>query len=104
MVSTPAELTFAPDPALLAAARAVLAPRRRLFWVIGGACSGKSTICQALAAGWQVPVYDMDAAIYGRFFPVYRPERHPASCAWFHAPDPLAWIMALSPPGFDALN
>lgn len=103
MVTAAGELRFAVDPALLAAARAVLASRR-LYWVLGGSCSGKSTICQAIAAGWDVPVIDMDAAIYGRFMPAYRPDRHPASCAWFHAPHPLAWIMALSPAAFDSLN
>ncbi len=50
---------------LLTRSRAALFRRDRLYWVVGGAGSGKTTICEALSAKFELPVYDMDAHIYG---------------------------------------
>ncbi len=49
---------------LLAQSRTALFRRDRLYWIVGGADFGKTTICEALSAKFDVPVYDMDAHIY----------------------------------------
>lgn len=92
---------FALDPHLLAHARAVLHGRANLRWLIGGACSGKSTIARALSARTGIPVYDMDEAVFGRYR--FDPVRHPATTAWFTAADPLGWMLGLPWEEFDAL-
>jgi hypothetical protein len=35
---------YAVNPDLLAKARRILADRRRLYWIVGGASAGKSTV------------------------------------------------------------
>ena len=95
---------FEVDRALLRDAATRIEPARGLRWVIGGACSGKSTVCRAIA-GWSgVPVYDMDEHVYGRFMGRYSASRHPASSAWFKRGDGLAWALSLSWEAFDDLN
>lgn len=89
---------------LLNKARAILHKRESIYWIIGGACSGKSTICRAISERYGVAVYDMDEHIYGSYMSLYRPERHPASTAWFTAPNPLAWALSLSWEEWNALN
>ena len=89
-------MLFPVDETLLAKARGVLERRPNLRWIVGGSCSGKSTLCQNLSAAYGIPVYDMDAQIFGGYQDRYRPERHPASLAWFRAGDPLAWALSLS--------
>jgi hypothetical protein len=89
-------MQFIVNEAFLAKARTVLADRRRVYWIVGGSCSGKSTLCRNLSAAYDIPVYDMDAQIFGGYQGRYVPERHPASLAWFGAGDPLAWALALS--------
>lgn len=89
---------------LLDQARKLLSGRDDLRWIIGGAGSGKSTVSRAISEAHGVPVYDMDGHIYGRYLPRYRADRHPASSAWFTAPNPLAWVLTLSAGEFDALN
>jgi hypothetical protein len=86
---------------LLAKSRAVLATRPNLFWLIGGSGSGKSTISRALGAQTGIPVYDMDAAVFGRFR--FDPFRHPATTAWFTAANPLHWMLSQPWAEFDAL-
>jgi hypothetical protein len=88
----------------LAKARSVLERRPNLRWIVGGSCSGKSTLCQKLSAAYGVPVYDMDAQIFGGYQDRYLPERHPASLAWFRAGDPLAWALSLSLDDWYRLN
>lgn len=92
---------FSLDPALIAKARTVLAERNRLIWLIGGACSGKSTLSRALSARMGTPVYDMDEAVFGRYR--FDPLRHPATTAWFTAGNPLGWMLSLPWATFDAL-
>lgn len=89
---------------LLAHARAVLSGRDRLYWIIGGAGSGKSTICRALSARFSIPVYDMDAQIYGAYHSRFTAERHPVNRAWSSARDGLAWLLDLSWEQFDSFN
>ena len=87
---------FDVNETLLTKARGVLMRRPNLYWIVGGSCSGKSTLCSNLSATYSVPVYDMDAQIFGGYQGRYVPERHPASLAWFRAGDPLAWALSLS--------
>ena len=85
---------------LLDEARPILEKATQLVWLIGGAGSGKTTVSRALAARLGRPVYDMDEAVFGRF--AFDPIRHPATTAWFTAPDPLAFLLGLPWPEFDA--
>lgn len=85
-------------------ATAVLDKFNQIYWVLGGAASGKSTVCRAIAEQTNVLVYDMDAHIYGSYMGRYDEKRHPASLAWFTAVNPLAFILSLSPTEFDNLN
>lgn len=97
-------MMFTLDTDLLDQARAVLAERPFLFWLIGGACTGKSTLARAISDARGIPVYDMDEHVYGTYMPRYTPARHPACTAWFTAPNPLAYVLALDWPAFNALN
>lgn len=98
------KMIFKVNHELLAKARVILAGRRRLFWIIGGSCTGKSTISRALAGQYRLDLYDLDEYIFGRFMPRYRPDRHPASLAWFSAANPLAWALSLTWEEWDGLN
>ncbi len=95
---------FQVDQALIAKARPVFANRHNIYWILGGAGAGKSTICRALAERAGIVVYDMDAHIYGAYFPRYTAQRHPATTAWLSAENPLAWALELSRDAFDAFN
>ena len=89
---------------LLAHSRAALSRRDRLYWVVGGAGSGKTTICNALTAKYELPVYDMDAHIYGAYHARFTQERHPVNKAWASARDGLAWLLDMSWDEFDSFN
>ncbi len=89
---------------LLAQAGAALPRRAGLYWIVGGASSGKTTVCRVLSARLGVPVYDMDAHIYGSYHGRFTPERHPANWAWSTAPDGLAWLLGMTWEEFDAFN
>ncbi len=41
---------------IIANAGAVLSRYERIYWVIGGGCAGKSTVCQAISAQKNIPV------------------------------------------------
>ncbi len=69
-------MQFAVNETFLAKARNVLASRRNLYWVVGGSCSGKSTLCCNLSAAYGVPVYDMDAQIFGGYQGSVHPSHH----------------------------
>lgn len=96
--------TFEVDRALLREAAERLASVHGLRWVIGGACSGKSTVCRTISRWTGVPVYDMDEHVYGRYMSRYSASRHPASTAWFQRGDGLAWVLSLPWAAFDDLN
>lgn len=89
---------------LLAQSRAALFKRDRLYWVVGGAGSGKTTICNALSAKFELPVYDMDAHIYGAYHGRFTQERHPVNKAWASARDGMAWLLDMSWDEFDSFN
>lgn len=97
-------MLFTVDIDLLAQAQNVLSLRKWVFWIIGGAGSGKTTICQALAKTYGLPVYDMDAHIYGTYHGRFSPERHPVNSQWAAAPNSLAWLLGMSWEQFDAFN
>lgn len=96
--------TFEVDRALLREAAQRLESVRGLRWVIGGACSGKSAVCQTISRWSDTPVYDMDEHVYGGFLSRYSASRHPASTAWFKRGDGLAWVLSLPWAAFDDLN
>ncbi len=95
---------FCVDQRLIDKARALLFRQPNIYWVGGGACTGKSTICRAVCESRRITLYDMDACIFGHYLSRYRSERHPASKAWFSAVKPLLWVLSLSDEDFDALN
>jgi len=97
-------MRFSVNADLLAAARCVLADRDRLYWIVGGAGSGKTTICQSLSARFGLPLYDMDAHIYGAYHGRFSQERHPVNTAWTSAEHGLAWLLAMSWKEFDSFN
>jgi hypothetical protein len=89
---------------LLTHSRAALFRQDRLYWVVGGAGSGKTTICRALSARFNIPVYDMDAHIYGTYHGRFTQERHPVNRAWSMARDGLAWLLDMSWDEFNRFN
>jgi hypothetical protein len=89
---------------LLTLSQAALSEQERLYWVVGGAGSGKTTICSALSAKFKLPVYDMDAHIYGAYHGRFTQDRHPVNKAWASARDGLAWLLDMSWDEFDSFN
>lgn len=89
---------------LLAQARIALSTRPNLYWVVGGAGSGKTTICQALSAKFDLQIYDMDAHIYGAYHGRFSQARHPINNAWSSTPNGLAWLLAMTWDEFDNFN
>ena len=95
---------FAVDPALLIRAREVFAGRPSCRFILGGAGTGKSTVCATLADLHGLEILDMDARLYGSWHGRFDPGRHPANHAWSSAADPLAWQLALEPDAFLAFH
>jgi hypothetical protein len=97
-------MQFTINRALLAQARDKLSSRSSLYWIVGGAGSGKTTVCRALSAQLGIPVYDMDAHIYGEYHRRFSPENHPVNTAWSTANNGLAWLLDMSWDEFDSFN
>ena len=97
-------LQFQVDPGLIACVQDRIAGRDDLYWLIGGSCTGKSTLSKALEAAVGIQRYDLDARIYGDFIPHYNPDRHPASATYFSEANPFAWALSLEPSDLDKLN
>ncbi len=95
---------FVVDDALLEAVAPELVRLERVCFVLGGSGSGKSTVCTELATRHGVEVLDMDARLYGSWHGSFDPVRHPANAAWSGSPDPLAWMLRLSPDEFLAFH
>jgi hypothetical protein len=95
---------FAFDHNLLDNARFNLREDKSIYWIVGGSCTGKSTVCNAMVEKFDLVLYDMDASIYGSFIDQYDTQRHPANSAWLSADNPLAWQLDLSLEQFDAFN
>ncbi len=89
---------------LLGQARAVLEKRKRVYWIVGGACAGKSTISRAISARYGIPLYDVDAHVFDDYPNRCIWERHPAIKTWFTAPDPFAWLLGLPEDEFIEFN
>ena len=89
---------------LLHEAHTALNGRDNLYWIVGGAGSGKTTICQALATQFDMYLYDMDAYIYGDYHGRFTPERHPVNTAWTSAENGLAWLLSMSWDDFNNFN
>lgn len=97
-------MVFTIDFDLLNKARGVLSVREKLYWIVGGAGSGKTTVCRNLSARDGLPVYDMDAHIYGSYHSRFTPERHPVNFAWSTSENGLAWLLAMSWDEFNSFN
>jgi hypothetical protein len=97
-------MQFIIDRDLLRQSHTALCKRDRLFWVIGGAGSGKTTICQALSARFDCPVYDMDAHIYGSYHSRFTQDRHPVNTKWSTAQDGLGWLLRMTWNEFNRFN
>lgn len=97
-------MRFEINRALLAEARNALRQYDGLRWILGGSGSGKTTVCQALAAQYALPVYDMDAYIYGAYHSRFTPDRHPVNSAWAAEPDGFAWLLGMSWNEFDSFH
>ncbi len=89
---------------LLEKSRELLFRRDKLYWIVGGADSGKTTICQALSSRFNIPVYDMDAHIYGAYHGRFEQEHHPVNKAWSTSQNGLAWLLDMSWDEFDSFN
>ncbi len=89
---------------LLAQSSKILSSRKDLYWIVGGAGSGKSTISQTLSAKFGIPVYDMDACIYGTYHSRFTQEKHPVNTAWSKSQDGLAWLLGMSWDDFNNFN
>lgn len=89
-------MPFTADSGLMEESRTRLAGRDRLFWIVGGAGSGKSTISRALSVRSGVSVYDMDAHVYGSYHRRFTQDRHPVNWQWAQASDGLAWLLGMS--------
>jgi hypothetical protein len=95
---------FRVDERLLAECRSAMADDPRVFWLVGGAGSGKSTIARAMHEDLGIGIFDMDARIYGSYHARFSPARHPASSAWSAAPDGLSWLLEMTWEEFDAFS
>ncbi len=74
-----------------------------VYWLIGGAGSGKSTVCAELARRG-LAIYDMDAHIFGAYHGRFDPARHPTNSAWASAESSLAFLLGMSWSEFSAFN
>lgn len=86
---------FQIDQSLLDHARVVLSQHKRLYWLIGGAGAGKTSVCGILSKEFGLPVYDMDSRIYGEYHRRFT-ARHPVNRAWASASNGLAWLLGMS--------
>lgn len=95
-------MKFRVDMELLESVKEKLENRSNIFWLVGGSCSGKSTISRMMEEKFDYIRYDMDEYIFGKYMDRYSKEIHPANSAWFGAENPLDW--ALSFPNWEQYN
>jgi hypothetical protein len=96
-------MEFLVNNRLLTNARTALSQRRNLYWLLGGSGAGKSTVCHLLAEQTGLPIYDMDAHIYGSYHGRFT-TNHPVNRAWAAAPNGLAWLLQMSWETFNQFN
>ena len=89
---------------MLSQAAQVLSNRNNLFWIVGGAGAGKSTICSILSKRFGIPVYDMDAHIYGVYHKRFTKGRHSTNFKWSNSPNSLEWLLKMSWEEFNSFN
>ena len=86
-------MQFDINRSLLTQTCAKLSEYKKLYWILGGSGSGKTTICQALASQFNIPIYDMDAHIYGTYHERFTDEKHPVNKAWANSENGMAWLL-----------
>ncbi len=86
-------MQFKINHSLLRQAQTKLSRHKKLYWILGGSGSGKTTICQRLSGQFDMLVYDMDAHIYGTYHERFTDEKHPVNKAWAKAENGLAWFL-----------
>ena len=89
---------------LLKQAAISLSKKRKLYWLVGGAGSGKTTVCQILSKLLGMSLYDMDAKIYGTYHRRFTKERHPVNYEWANAENGLEWLLNMSWDEFNSFN
>lgn len=95
-------MEFKMDMDLFEGVKSKLANNSNVFWLVGGSCSGKSTISKLMEDKFGFVRYDMDEYIFGEYMDRYSVELHPANSSWFGAENPLEW--ALSFPNWEQYN
>jgi len=68
----------------------------KTFWIVGGACTGKSTLSGALSESLGFSLIDMDARIYGTWLSVYSADTFPENYQWIQQPNALEWALQQS--------
>jgi hypothetical protein len=89
---------------LLKQSHTTLFPKKDLYWLVGGAGSGKTVISQSLSAKYNIPVYDMDAHIYGTYHNRFSEEQHPVNSAWAASRNGFAWLLDMTWSDFNNFN
>lgn len=100
----PREALFAVDMGLLEQAGERLRELGDIYWVVGGAGSGKTTLCRHLSLRSGLQLYDMDAHIYGSYHGRFTREHHPINWAWSSSPDALAFLLNMTWEQFNRFN
>lgn len=95
-------MEFKMNTELLESVKKKLENHSNIFWLVGGSCSGKSTISRLMEEKFDFVRYDMDEYIFGKYMERYSQEIHPANSSWFGAENPLDW--ALSFPNWEQYN
>ena len=68
----------------------------KTFWIVGGACTGKSTLSGALSESLGFSLIDMDARIYGTWQSVYSADKFPENYHWIQQSNALDWALRQS--------
>ncbi|MCP4142339.1 MAG: hypothetical protein GY755_19045 [Chloroflexi bacterium] len=97
-------MKFAVNKALLADAKESLREQKNIYWILGGAGSGKSTLSKFLSEKLGIPLYDMDTHIYGDYHGRFTEKRHPVNKAWANAENGLAWMLNMTWEEFHNFN
>ena len=58
-------MPFSPNNELLKAVVERFDGNRRILWLLGASCTGKTTVCQCLSASKEIALCDMDARMFG---------------------------------------